>query len=152
MTDNKKTTVVAGLELSEADIEAMKNGMPLSGAINRDGVFRGGSTFTPTQSIPIGNNPKQIRPNVAHNRPNEGLIEGPSPNFAGSLAKAAQDERDASRKAAADEIKKRESLSPTSLKRDLSATQRQVKRLSAAVKELQAELQTLKGGGSDETT
>ena len=129
------TIKAAGLELTPEEIEYLKSGQTLSGSIS--GGLEGPAAVTPKQSIPISGYGTSLRPNVANNRPNEKLIEGPSPSFAGSLAKQAQDEAAANRRAAEADRKEKEALTNHALRRDLSATQRQVKRLSAALKALE---------------
>ena len=92
-------------------------------------------TFTPTQRVGLRNETKDIRPNVQGNKPNDGLIGGPSPNFATGLAKQAQKDAAAALKEIEENQKQKELLSTSSLRRDLEALRRQVKRLEKQLKE-----------------
>ncbi len=91
---------------------------------------------TPVNTIAIRGAGKDLRPNVEGNRPQEGLVDGPSPNFAKNLATTAQADAKAQLKVLEEEQKAKESLSNQALRRDLEAMRRAVKRLEKQVKEL----------------
>ena len=91
---------------------------------------------TPVNNIAIRGAGKDLRPNVANNRPNERLIEGPSPKFVKGLATSAQADAAAQLKLLDDKQKEKESLSNQALRRDLEVMRRQVRRLEKQVKDL----------------
>lgn len=91
---------------------------------------------TPVNNISIRGAGKDLRPNVAGNRPQEGLIEGPSPKFVKGLATSAQADAAAQLKLIEDKQKEKESLSNQALRRDLEVMRRAVRRLEKQVKDL----------------
>ena len=91
---------------------------------------------TPVNSIAIRGAGKDLRPNVEGNRPQEGLVDGPSPKFIKGLATSAQADAAAQLKLLDDRQKEKESLSNQALRRDVEALRRAVKRLEKQVKEL----------------
>ena len=90
---------------------------------------------TPVNTIAIRGAGKDLRPNVAGNRPQEGLVDGPSPKFAKGLASTAQADAKAQMEALEKQHKEKESLSNQALRRDVEALRRAVKRLEKQVKE-----------------
>ena len=91
---------------------------------------------TPVNNISIRGAGKDLRPNVAGNRPQEGLVDGPSPKFSKGLASSAQADAAAQLKLLEDRQKEKESLSNQALRRDVEAMRRAVKRLEKQVKDL----------------
>ena len=129
-----KNINVAGLNLSPEDIQRMKQGETLSGSLS--GGLEEPTVVTPSVHHQIRGHGKDLRPNTNGNRPNEKLVDNVSPDFAGRLAKQAQEFAAQEVKRLAEEEKNRDSLSNRALRRDLEALRRQIKRLEKELKSL----------------
>ena len=131
---------IAGLNLSEADIERMKAGEPISGSLS-GGIGGAAEVVSPRQTHQLRGYGTNIRPRISGNDPNEGLIDGLGDDFGRKLGDKAIQQRNEDRERQQEEAKQKDTLKPESLKRDLSATQRAVKRLEKAVREMQKALE-----------
>ena len=121
---------VGGISFSEEQIQAMRDGAPLSGSTS-DGRA---STFQATRSVDVSlPQEKGLRPQIGGHTTGKEKISRPSPR----LAKALDDTKH--RQEAAKQDKKRQeeaaALQPEALRRDLEALRRQVKRLEKQLKE-----------------
>ena len=139
MTEPTKKVNVAGLSLTEEDIEAMKQGVSYSGSQSGGVSYEGATVLTPSTSHPISGQLKDIRPNFAGNTPGkDGLVNNVSPSFAGRLAGQAQAFAKTELQRLEADAQAKESLTNKALRRDLEALRRQVKRLEKALKEVKA--------------
>ena len=117
--------------ISEEMIQALVDnpGQTISNSPN------GEATASPPRAqVPIKGYQSDIRPKVEGNTE---LISGLSSNFAKRLAKQAQTDSAASRKAQEKDQAEKETLLPTALRRDIEALRRQVKRLEKQLKDTQ---------------
>jgi hypothetical protein len=133
MTSNKNVNF-AGLNLSPEDIQRLKAGENLSGSLSAG--LESPTVVTPSVQHQLRGHGKDIRPNIQGNRPNEKLVNNVSPDFAGRLAKDAQEFAAAEYKRLTEEEKNRDSLSNRALRRDVEALRRQIKRMEKQLKEL----------------
>ena len=124
----------AGLSLTEEQLEALKAGATISGSSKSLDVFAP-SASAPRNTVPIKGYGTELRPRVAGNDPSQGLVEGPSGDWAAKHADQWQAEaaQEAARLKQQDESKA--ALTNESLRRDLEALRRQIKRLEKQVKE-----------------
>lgn len=130
MSTNNQPSIPSGL--SEAMIAAAVNN---PGATISAGDLAEATVSSPRHHVPLKEADKDIRPNISGNRPNEGLVSGPSKNFGGRLAEQAHQFKADEAKRLKDIEETKSSLAPAALKRDIEILKRQVKKLQAQLKE-----------------
>lgn len=132
-------------KISAADIEAVKAaGGSLSGVVGADGIFRtseDAQVFEPKTSTPISGYGSNIRPRIGGNDPNaDGLISKPDISKYNAEHEARL-RKDAAARAAVEA--EREELSsvtdPKKLQAQLSALDRQVRKLQKELREVKRE-------------
>ena len=138
---NTERVDVAGLSLTPAQIEAMKEGIPLSGSL-KSGDLSAPAVVAPRNTVAISGYNSQIRPRVAGNDPAEGLVGGPSDDWAKRHSDQWQQEaaKEADRLKQQDESKA--ALTNESLRRDLEYLRRQVARMTKELKELKKDAES----------
>ena len=132
---NTERVDVAGLSLSPAQIEAMKEGIPLSGSL-KSGDLSTPAVVARRNTVAISGYNSQIRPRVAGNNPAEGLVEGPSGDWAQRHAEQWQAEAAAEADRLKQQDESKSALTNESLRRDLEYLRRQVTKMQKQIKEL----------------
>ena len=110
-------------------------------AVNNPGEVISNNQATkhsPSTSVDISPSAKGLRPQIGGQVAGDSRINGPSKNFAVKLAAADEQRIKEEQKRREEQEKENHALNPQTLRKDLEALRREVKRLTKTIKEIQS--------------